>query len=93
MRSTAEPPPHRALGEAIKRLRAESKLTQEDLSGRSGIHITEISLLESGRRSPNLRTLKRLAAGLEVPQWYLAALDEGMSWDKVSRLREIADSL
>jgi transcriptional regulator with XRE-family HTH domain len=93
MRSTAESPPHRALGDAIKRLRAERRLTQEDLSERSGIHITEISRLESGRRSPNLRTLKRLAAGLEVPYWCLTALDEGMSWDKVSRLRQMADSL
>jgi transcriptional regulator with XRE-family HTH domain len=92
MSSTAEPPPHRALGDAIKLLRAESKLTQEDLSGRSGIHITEISRLESGRRSPNLRTLKRLAEGLEVPCWCLAALDEGMSWDEVSRLRQMTNS-
>jgi len=92
MSSTAEPPPHRALGDAIKLLRAEYGLTQEDLSERSGIHITEISRLESGRRSPNLKTLKRMSAGLEVPHWCLAALEEGMSWDEVSRLRQLADS-
>lgn len=91
MRSTAEPP-HRALGDAIKLLRAEYGLTQEDLSERSGLHITEISRLESGRRNPKMATLEQLAAGLKVPCWCLMALGEGMSWDEVSRLRQLADS-
>ncbi|MGN6257994.1 MAG: helix-turn-helix domain-containing protein [Solirubrobacterales bacterium] len=91
MRSTAEPP-HRALGDAIKLLRAELGLTQEDLSERSGLHITEISRLESGRRNPKLATLDQVAAGLEVPCWCLVALRDGLSWDEVSRLRQMADS-
>ena len=92
MSSTQKVLPHRGLGSGIKALRAEQKLTQEDLSGSSGIHPTEISRIESGRRSPKLETLGRLAAGLEVPPWCLVALDDGLTIDQVNQLRQVADS-
>jgi len=67
---------HRAFGEALWFLRHRAGLTQEELADRSGVHATEISRLESGWRGPTLRTVKRLAEGLQVPRWYLIALEE-----------------
>jgi transcriptional regulator with XRE-family HTH domain len=91
MSSTTELP-HRALGEAVKSLRAKDGLTQEDLSERSGLHPTEISRIESGKRSPQPKTMRKLAAGLAMPYWCLAALDDGLTLEQVNRLRQLADS-
>jgi transcriptional regulator with XRE-family HTH domain len=41
-------------------------ITQETLADRAGIHRTQISLLESGRRQPLLETFVRLAGGCGV---------------------------
>ncbi|HLI76841.1 MAG TPA: helix-turn-helix transcriptional regulator [Acidobacteriaceae bacterium] len=41
-------------------------LTQEDVSGRSGIHPTEVSRIENGERDVRVSTVFRLAAALEV---------------------------
>jgi len=51
-------------------------MTQEALAGKTGLHTTEISRLESGQRGPTLKTVKKLAKGLQVPCWYLMALEE-----------------
>jgi transcriptional regulator with XRE-family HTH domain len=41
-------------------------ITQEALAERAGIHRTQISLLEGGRRMPLLDTLVRLAGGCGI---------------------------
>jgi transcriptional regulator with XRE-family HTH domain len=68
--------PYRAFGETLWFLRRKSGWTQEELADRSGLHTTEISRLESGRRNPTLKTMKRLAGALEVPRWHIMALEE-----------------
>jgi transcriptional regulator with XRE-family HTH domain len=50
----------------LRRLRREAGLSQEDLSGRTGLHPTEISRLERATREPRLGTMVRLARGLGV---------------------------
>ena len=52
--------------EAILKARKESGLTQKQLSERTGIAQTDISRLERGNANPSLRTLQRLAAGMEM---------------------------
>jgi transcriptional regulator with XRE-family HTH domain len=74
--NSASTPPHPALGEAIRSLRLKAGLTQENLSEASGIHTTEISRLENGRRNPTLNTFKRLGKGLSVPYSYIVGLEE-----------------
>jgi len=77
--------PSRERGEAIKqrfasnllRIRRDQGLTQEALADLAGIHRTEASLLERGKREPRLGTLVKLAAALEVP---LDAFLEGIDW-------------
>ncbi len=54
-------------GANLLRVRQARRLSQENLAERAGIHRTQISMLETGRRQPMLETLIRLAAALEVP--------------------------
>jgi len=63
----------RLLGQAVKRLRADRAITQEELSRRTGLHPTYISDVERGARNPSFVTVARLAAGLEVPVAAIAA--------------------
>jgi transcriptional regulator with XRE-family HTH domain len=46
--------------------RSEARLSQAEVSARSGIHPTEVSRIERGLRDPRLSTLVRLARALEV---------------------------
>ena len=51
----------------LKTLRKEKKLTQHDLTDRSGLSLRMISDLERGVRQPSLVTLYKLAKGLDMP--------------------------
>ena len=68
--------PHPDLGRAIRQIRKEKGLTQDEVAQGAGLHYTEISHLESGRRNPKFDTLKAVARGLKVPRWYLMATEE-----------------
>ncbi|HYB23056.1 MAG TPA: helix-turn-helix transcriptional regulator [Solirubrobacteraceae bacterium] len=46
--------------------RKAQHLTQEQVSDRSGVHVTEVSRIERGLRDPRVSTLIRLARALEV---------------------------
>ena len=50
----------------VSRARKQKHLTQEEISNRSGIHVTEVSRIERGLRDPRVTTLIRLAHALEV---------------------------
>lgn len=54
------------LGAAIKRLRVERNLTQEDLAHKAGITTGTLSRTETGETSPSWRTLKRIAGALDM---------------------------
>lgn len=53
-------------GERLRRVRTEQMLTQEQLAEASGLHRTEISLLERGKRTPILDTIVAVAKGLGI---------------------------
>ncbi|MHB1537748.1 MAG: helix-turn-helix domain-containing protein [Solirubrobacteraceae bacterium] len=53
-------------GERLRTVRTERLLTQEQLAEASGVHRTEISLLEHGKRTPILDTIVAVANGLGV---------------------------
>lgn len=59
--------PEQRFGLALREIRKERHLTQEELAHRSGYHPTYIGQLERGRKSPSLRTILSLAAALNVP--------------------------
>jgi transcriptional regulator with XRE-family HTH domain len=58
--------PEREFGRVLQEVRLERGFSQEQLGFDSGYHRTYISLLERGRNVPSLRTIFRLASGLQI---------------------------
>lgn len=65
-RSKPRSPEHAALGEAIRRLRAQAGLSQEQLAERAETDLTQVGGIERGTRNPSYTTLLRLAAALDT---------------------------
>jgi transcriptional regulator with XRE-family HTH domain len=55
-----------AFGWRLRALRGELGVTQDALAAKTGIHTTAIGRMERGAREPRLRTILRLARGLDV---------------------------
>ncbi|HVY78866.1 MAG TPA: helix-turn-helix transcriptional regulator [Solirubrobacterales bacterium] len=64
-------------GDNLVLRRGRSDLSQADVAERSGLHVTEISLLERGYRIPRLDTIVKLAGAIEIEP---CELFTGMSW-------------
>jgi transcriptional regulator with XRE-family HTH domain len=79
MAPRTEPQP--GLGRAIKRLRTDRGLSQEEVGLRAEIHPTWISHIESGRNNPAWGSVRRIAAALEVKLSELAGLAEELGDD------------
>jgi transcriptional regulator with XRE-family HTH domain len=56
----------RALGKNLREAREQAKLTQEVLGQRSGVHATEVSRIEAGKRDPRIATVEALAEAVGV---------------------------
>ncbi|ATZ19026.1 transcriptional regulator [Williamsoniiplasma somnilux] len=54
------------LSKNMKEYRSKQKITQEELSFRSGLHRNYISDTERGTRNISLEALEKIAKGLEV---------------------------
>ncbi len=52
-------------GEAVEAARKKKKVSQFELSQRTGIHQAEISKLERGIANPSVKTLERIAEALD----------------------------
>src|SRR5437899_11886311 len=63
-----------SLGERIKALRLERELQQRQLAEKADLTPSMVSQIESGRLTPSLHTLGRIAAALGVP---IATLFDG----------------
>lgn len=57
---------HRALGEAVRRLRHERSLTLKQLAQRTGLSVSLLSQIERAETSPSLSSLYRVATALDV---------------------------
>jgi transcriptional regulator with XRE-family HTH domain len=55
---------HRILGRALRKLRDQAGLRQEELAARAGIGVTYVSQLENGHRGARWHTLRRLLRAL-----------------------------
>ena len=53
-------------GIRVKRLRQMLKISQEELSFRSGLNRNYISDIECGRRNVSLKAIEKIAKGLNV---------------------------
>ncbi len=65
------------VGRRVRRRRRAIDMTQEELAFRAGIHRTQITLIEKGRRMPYLYTLVKIAGGLGIST---CQLFEGITW-------------
>lgn len=54
------------VGFAIKKCRENKELTQDVLSGLAGLDRTHYSKIERGLRSPNIDSLFKIAAALDI---------------------------
>lgn len=60
-------PQQRALGRAVRELRARRGLSQEALADRAGLHRNYVGAMERGLVNPTFGTLLRLESGLALP--------------------------
>jgi transcriptional regulator with XRE-family HTH domain len=82
MAPRTEPQP--GLGRAIRRLRTDRGLSQEEVGRRAEIHPTWISHIESGRNNPAWGSVRRIAGALGVSLSELAALAEELDANRDS---------
>ena len=59
--------PVKAFGQALREIRKGRNISQEQLAFDSGFDRTFVSMVERGVRSPTIRSLVKLAEGLQVP--------------------------
>jgi transcriptional regulator with XRE-family HTH domain len=57
----------RILGQNVRRIRLQRKLTQEKLAFGAGIDLTYVGGIERGKRNPSLLVMARIADALSVP--------------------------
>ena len=74
-----------SLGERIKQLRAERALQQRQLAEKANLTPSMVSQIESGRLTPSLHTLGKLAAALGVS---IASLFDGPPPGRVHVMRK-----
>jgi transcriptional regulator with XRE-family HTH domain len=55
-----------AFGQRLRALRTERGISQDELADRTGVHPTAVGRLERGLREPRLKTILRLAEGLNA---------------------------
>jgi transcriptional regulator with XRE-family HTH domain len=55
------------LGKNLRVARERLGLTQEEVAARSGVQAGEISRIERGKRDPQISTLEKIAAAVEMP--------------------------
>jgi transcriptional regulator with XRE-family HTH domain len=73
-----------ALGKRMRQLRAKRGFSQEAFADHCGLHRTAMSLIERGKRVPNLRTLVIISKGFGIT---LSELFRGIDGDGLGRRR------
>jgi transcriptional regulator with XRE-family HTH domain len=69
-------PGDRELGRAVRRLREERGLTQEELASRAGTTFGTVSRVESAKSAPAWWTVRKIAEALGISMAELAAAVE-----------------
>src|SRR2546429_4616971 len=57
------------IGDRLRSLRAEKKLSQGDMKKRTGLFGSYVSRVENGHTVPSIETLEKMARALEVPMY------------------------
>lgn len=56
-----------SIGDALKLCRTKRGLTQGELAQKSGLSVSYLSLIEKGKRTPDLEVLNQIAKALNMP--------------------------
>ena len=64
------------VGQTIRRLRKEKKISQDVLSGLAGIARTHLTMIENGSKQPNFETIWKIALALDLHPSELVSLIE-----------------
>jgi transcriptional regulator with XRE-family HTH domain len=54
------------LGPNLRAARKKLEMSQEQVAERSGVHATEVSRIEAGKRDPRVSTVERLARAVRL---------------------------
>lgn len=66
-----------AVGVVIRNLRKSKKMSQEVLSGLTGLARSHLSMIENGEKHPNFETVWRIANTLEIsPHELVKAIED-----------------
>ena len=65
------------IGDRLRALREEKKLSQLDMEKRTGLHRCYVSRVENGHTIPAIETLEKMARALELPMYQLFYDGEG----------------
>lgn len=71
-------------GKTIRKLRLQKNMSQELLSGLAGISRTHLTMIECGKKQPNLQTIWKIALGLGMLPSEIVA-----EFEKESHLSEV----
>jgi transcriptional regulator with XRE-family HTH domain len=83
--------PEKAFGLALREIRRERDVSQEQLGFDAGLDRTYISLIERGVQSPTVRTVVRLADALEVaPSEMIRRMESVLAADRAGRVPRVA---
>ena len=63
--------PRMIIGDRLREMREEKKLSQGDIEKRTGLLRCYISRVENGHTVPAIETLEKMARALEVPLYQL----------------------
>lgn len=64
------------VGQIVRKLRKEKKISQDVLSGFAGIARTHLTMIENGSKQPNFETIWKIAVALDLRPSELVSLIE-----------------
>lgn len=74
-----------ALGKRIQLIRERRGLTQEELEEKSGVNTKYISAIERGQKNTTVKTLEKIAKGLNIELYELFLFSERLEPEKAVR--------
>lgn len=71
------------LGKRIQSIREKKGLTQEQLEEKTGVNTKYISAVERGQKNVTIKTLEKIAMGLDIELYQLFLISEEIGSEKV----------
>lgn len=75
----------KAIGKKIQFIREKRGLTQEQMEERTGVNTKYISAIERGQKNATVKTLEKIAKGLNVELYELFLLPQDLASEKAAK--------